>query len=101
MAAFGPQGVQQRIEIVDPVIDHERRGPGRIRLALRRRDIPDGRAGAGLSILAGPAEGRPAPGLHVDAEMGLIPGAQGGRVFRLEKDTADAGDSFHVAPKVR
>lgn len=99
MAALGAQGVQQRIEIVDPVIDHERRGAGRIRLTLRRRDIPDGRAGARLSILADPAEGRPTPGLHVNAEVGLIPGAQGGRVFRLEKDTADAGDSFHVGPK--
>ncbi|EEF23968.1 conserved hypothetical protein, partial [Ricinus communis] len=88
LAAFVAQCLQQRRQVVDAVID--RKGGAVGRRFVRAADRPDG----GLRAL--PGERRAAPGLHVDAQVVPVPGAQRHRILRLEEDAADARHALHV-----
>ena len=74
---------------------HEGRAAGLKLLGRRRSNRPDGGAPDRLALSVGPAECGATPGLHIDAEVALVPSPQRGRVLGLEEDAADACDSFH------
>ena len=96
VAAFFPEGCEQRAVIRDPVVDHERRRAGAERLALGGgEDRPDRRPDRGLAVRVGPAKGRAAPVLDVDAEVPRVPGAHGVRVLGLEEDATDTSHALH------
>src|SRR5882762_339035 len=94
VAAFCAQDFDQGVEILHPVVDHERCSAGRKLVTLRRTNRPDGCAGNRLTIAVGPGERRATPCLDIDAEVPLVPRLQCRGVFGFEEDAADAGDSF-------
>ena len=51
---------------------------------------------AGVAVFVSPNERSAAPRLHVDAEMALVPHAEGDGVLRTEENAADAGYFFHI-----
>src|SRR5580765_4239406 len=95
---FDPVRAQLRnqlAEIVDAIIDHERRIAGAEPLAVLARDMPRAHSLV-IGLVIRPAQRRAAPGLQRHAQMLLIPGGQRLVVVpALEEDAADSGDSRH------
>src|SRR5262249_39660431 len=95
VASLGAKRLEERGEVIDAVIDHERR------LARRELVSPGGSDQPGRGSLDGvaagvrPSERGPAPVWNVDAEMGLVPGAECGRILRVKEDASDSRDSLH------
>src|SRR5205809_7482241 len=69
-------------------------------LSVRRADRPGCRSLDRVARRVRPLEGRPTPGLNVDAQMFLVPLAQRLGIFRAEEDAADACDSSHFKPPI-
>src|SRR2546430_9685598 len=61
VAAFFAQHFDQRVEILDSIIDHERCSARRKLVTLRRTNIPGGCSGNRLTFSVGPAESRATP----------------------------------------
>src|SRR5262245_54370091 len=95
VAAFLSQRLEERREVGDTVVDHECRLARRVVVVLRVADVPDGRAFERIAGVVRPLECRAAPGLDIDAEVLLVPGAERRGILRLEEDSADPGDAFH------
>src|SRR5580765_160519 len=89
---FRTQGGEQRVQVGDAVVDHERGGEV---LGVGGKQAP-GRGPATFRIVrALPVERGPAPRLDVDSQVRLVPGTQSLRVFRLEEDATDTCDPLH------
>src|ERR1035437_2148242 len=72
-AAFLAQDFDQGVEILHPVVDHERCGAGRKLVTLHRSNIPGGCSGNRLPFTVGPGESRATPFLDIDSEVQLVP----------------------------
>src|SRR5512139_673912 len=96
VATLLAKGVEERVQVVDAVVDHEGRGARREIVALALEEVPDGRPVEGLALRVDPPEGGTAPRLQRDAQVPLVPVAKRLRVLRLEEDAADARDPLHV-----
>jgi len=86
---------QQRIEIVDPEIDHHLlRARAKIgRILLERHPH---RAGLGVRVIA-PNEFRETVGIR-DPEMTLVPLTERARIACPKENAADPGNSSHARP---
>src|SRR5881398_294086 len=73
VAAFFAQDFDKGVEILHPVVDHERCGAGRKLFALRRTNGPCGCSSNRLTVAVGPRERRATPILDIDSEMTLVP----------------------------
>ena len=61
------------VEILNPVIDHERCSAGCKLVTLRRTNGPDGCSGNRLTFTVGPGESRATPFLDIDSEVPFVP----------------------------
>src|SRR5882762_7440863 len=95
VAAFCAQDFDQGVEILHPVVDHERCGAGRKLATLRRSNRPDGCSGNRLTLAVCPGERRATPVLDVDPEVLFVPGLECRSILGFEEDPADASDSLH------
>ena len=95
LTALFAQGLQQRVQVGHPVVHHEGRRARRKLLTALRPDGPGRGAGHRLPGRIRPIKRRAAPGLHVNAQMALVPGAQGHRVLGLEEDAPDTRHTLH------
>src|SRR5271166_2942487 len=73
VAAFFAQSFDQRVEILDAVIDHEGGAARRKLVTLRRTNGPDGGSGNGLSFAVGPSERCATPFLDFNSKMFFVP----------------------------
>jgi len=95
---------EQRVEIVDAVVDHEAGFAGAEILRRVGEDGPGRDAfGAGLGAVSGlkfaPLKGcSAAVWFALDTEVLLVPVVELLGVFRFEEDSANAGYAFHEAP---
>src|SRR6185312_9843918 len=89
------KGLQQGMQIFDPVVDHERRRARREVFRVGGKRTPGRRSDAIRIIRSPPSERRAAPFLHVDPEVRLVPGAQGLWIPGFEEDSTDSRYAFH------
>jgi hypothetical protein len=97
VAALVAEGLEQRGEVVDPVVDHEGRLARREVVTVGGADGPGGRAAGWGARVVCPVERGTAPRLDIDAQVAFVPGLQRSRVLCVKEDTADTCDSFHVS----
>ncbi len=92
--------LQHLAEVIDPVVDHERRMARAEPLAVLLGDVPHGQAVI-IGLVVRPFEDGAAKVLQRQAQVRLIPGRQCGVVAcALEEDAADSGDLCHRCPLV-
>src|SRR4029453_16205472 len=87
-AALAPEPVEHGVEILDPIVDHERRRAGLEVPRARGKDGPHQRRLPTARTRRLPLELHTAPLLDGEAEVLAIPGAQALGVARLEEDAA-------------
>ncbi len=94
----GGQLGEERVEVVDAVVDHGLLRASFVALAevggVFGEEGPSGHAG-GWRDFVGPEEGGSAVVGELDAEVFCVPGAEGFGVACAKEDAADAGDSSH------
>ncbi len=86
---------EEGVQVIYPVIHHERRVARGEIIGRLRKNIPDRHAIRIRKIGRVPAESRTTPFLNINPEMFAIPGAQHFRIFRLDEDATNASDSIH------
>src|SRR5690606_30381053 len=93
-----PEVREQLVQVVDPVVDHERRVAGREPRGVRLRDAPDGEAAVLGPVLPPPQDGA-APRLQPQPQVLLIPRRQcRGIALALEEHAANARHPRHPSP---
>ena len=95
VASLFLENLDKTVKVVDTIVDHERCIAWGELLAFRRSDQPGRGSTGGFAFRITPVESCATPCLNVDAEVTLVPGLQGRRVFGLEEDAADASNSLH------
>src|SRR5207248_9606254 len=72
VAAFLAQDFDQRMEILHPVVHHERCSAGSKLVTLRRSNRPDGCSANRLTFTVGQSESRPTPFLNIISKLPLV-----------------------------
>src|SRR5690606_41694387 len=96
-----PEVREQLVQVIGPVVDHERRVAGREPRRVRLRDVPDGEA-AVLGAVVGPPQHGAAPRLQRYPQVLLVPCRECLVVaLALEEHAADARHPRHPSPPRR
>src|SRR5207249_11565760 len=96
----GTQLLQQFTEVVDSVVDHERRRAWAEPLAVFRRDMPHSEASI-LGLVVRPSEDSAAKIFQRHAQVLPIPRCQCSAVAcALEEHAADSGNLRHRSPPI-